>query len=206
MSVILLGDGNLTSSIAFDTSPLTLPTPALSPDIMQDNVDVIEGDGGWMVCYEKGTYRRVFPYRFTLLTQNQKDLIWNWWQKIKGRLHWFTLQLHGQAITSQFLQQYSGGSTTWVRNTVLNQADHYWRGFYVLVMDGGAQGNKRKIVNSFGGGTSFYFFPATDALIAVGNSVLLGYPVILDEDNINFTPRLPNFWDVQIIFKEKVMS
>jgi len=204
MSVILLGDGILTSSVAFTT--LTLPAPALTPDIMQDNVDMIEGDGGWAVCYEKGTYRRVFPYRFTLLTSAQKDSLWAWWQIVKGRLHWFTLQPHQQAVTSQIAQQWAGGSVEWIRNTSLNQADHYWRGFWVLVINGSAQGQKRKCINSYGGMNDIQISPIFDNPVAYGNNVQLGYPVILDEDSINFSPRLPNFWDVQMTFREKVMS
>jgi hypothetical protein len=206
MSVILLGDGTLTSSIAFDVSPLTLPTPALTPDVMGDNVDVIEGDGGWAVAYEKGIYRRVFPYRFTLLTQTQRDSIWQWWQKIKGRLHWFTLQPHGQAITSSIAQQWVGGSNEYIRNSLLNQTTPYWRGFWVMVLDGAAQGQKRKAIHSTGTLGDIQVSPVFDNIVAAGNMVLLGYPVTLDEDSINFAPRLPNFWDMQIIFREKVMS
>lgn len=208
MSVILQGDGNLTSSIAFPT--ITLPDPAPTPDIMEDNVDIVEGDGGWTVAYEKGTYRRIFPYRFTLLSASQKDDIWKWWQLIKGRLHWFTLQPHGQAVTQIFAQE-GPDSTYKIKNSLLvPQPTHYWRGFWALILSGTEQGAKRKIINSRGDDNPNWgdvdVSPPFDNAIVTGTDVLLGYPVALDEARINFSPRIPDFWDVETVFREKMMS
>lgn len=207
MSVILLGDGSLTSSKAIFGSPLTLPDPAPSQHIVRDNVDVIEGDGGFSVMYEKGTYRRIFPYRFTLLSESMKDQIDRWWKDMSGRLNWFTLQPQEQPITSSFLQQ-GTDSTSKITNSALNfsQLTHWWRGYWVIALTGSAAGQRRKIYNSWGDPYGDIYCYAFDNNIATGDEVILGYPVVLDEDSIIYIPRLPNFWDVQIVFKEKVIS
>lgn len=209
MSVILLGDGTITSSKAFYSSPFTLPDPAASPHIVRDNIDVIEGDGGCDVMYEKGTYQRIFPYRFTLVSNDIKEQIDRWWKNMEGRLNWFILQTPEQLITSEFTQEYTGGSNYIIENTLLKTGHltHWWRGYWVIVKDGAAQGQKRKIIKFYG--TPYghlYADPVFDNIVAVGDTVVLGYPVKLDEQDIQFIPRIPNFWDVNITFKEHLLS
>jgi hypothetical protein len=208
MSVYLKGDGFNYSSIAFDT--ITLPNPALSPDIMEDNVDVVESDAGYRVCYEKGTYRRIFPYRWTLLSTTQRHTIWAWWQKMKGRLHWFWLQPYDQAIT-EIIHQAEVPSDyiirsleAWPREILYLEAN----GFWLVVLEGNYQSEARKIINSGPDYPMSWYVvsPAYSGMIDVGIDLLLGFPVTLDESRIQFIPRHPNFWDVEIVFKEKIID
>lgn len=203
MSIQIFGDGSATSSIAFTT--ITLPTPALTREVLSDNVEIIEGDGGWTVAYEKGTYRRIFPYVFSLLSQTQKDTLFVWWELIKGRLNWFSLFPHEYPLASeQIQQQYTGGSNYIIQNTVLNQSTNFWRGWWVIVRSGLAINQRRKIYQS--GSNQVLVTPVFNNTIAVNDYVTLAYPVELENSEVTFSLRLPNFWDVNLTFKEKIMS
>lgn len=202
MSVILLGDGTNTSSIAIGV--YTFSHVALSPDRHRDNVDVIEGDGGYTVCYEKGTFIRIFPYRFTLLSDVQKKEFENKvWKTLKGRLHWFTLQPHNQPVTDILEQEYAGGSTLYIKNSLL-AGDQIWVGWWVIVLTGAAAGQKRKVISSDFSGV-LQVSPAFDNTVAVGDTFVLGYPVMFQEPDMGANPRIPNFWDMNITFVEKIM-
>jgi hypothetical protein len=207
MSVYLKGDGQNYSSIAFST--ITLPNPAISPDIMEDNVDVVESDAGYQVCYEKGTYRRIFPYRFSLLSDLKKEELWVWWQKIKGRFHWFLLQPSKQVSENidELEHEVDMGNDKLV-NAQFEQAINFWKGFWTIILTGDYSKTARKIIYSEPDIPNYYIqvFPAFEQAIPIGNVFIIGFPVTLDESRIQFIPRHPNFWDVEIVFKEKIID
>jgi hypothetical protein len=205
MSIYLKGDGAVYSSMAFDT--VTLPNPAISPDILEDNVDIVETDAGYIATYEKGTYRRIFPYRFTLLTQTQRDDLWIWWQNIKGRSHWFLLQPQEQKTVS-ILETETGENTDreLFNQYIYLQSPGTWKGYWVFILAGNYRKEARKVISEIPTDDSVIVSPPFSGYILEGLKFILGYPVTLDQARFEATPRFPNFWDVELIFKERIID
>jgi hypothetical protein len=203
MSIYLKGDGQIYSSVAFTT--ITLPNPAISPDIMEDNVDVVEGDGGYTAMYQKGTYKRIFPYKFTLLTEAQKNLLWTWYQTIEGRSNWFLLQPYGQPADTVGLLDNEQIGTDLLYNSYLYE-QRSWEGFWAFILGGDHRGETRKIIAFETDSNYIQVSPAFGGAIESYMKFILGYPVTLDEDKVEFVSHSYNYWDVQLIFREKVID
>ena len=312
MSVILKGDGQVYSSVAFDT--ITLADPAISNHILESNIEIVETEARHRTTFEKGTYRRIFPYHFSLLSATQKLALQNWYRIVKGRLHWFLLQPPEQyqswmgveleqgtdsnsIIYNDYIEgMYEGrvisfkdprtlswsssatstieigltavytGTTdkTWTCTidgtgvktvgagdikinwfdgtnygyTWLSQADQEifftgpggdglklsfsagdlvggntfevatllgrMRGFWVFILQGNYRRQARKIVQSGWGWAQVS--PAFSGIITEGTKFIIGYPVTLEGARFEATPRNPNFWDVDLIFKERIVG
>lgn len=200
MSVYLKGDGRIYSDIKFDA--ITLPNPAISPDVIEDNIDIIEADAGHTVTYQKGSHRRTFPYRFTLLTNSQKTELWNWWQVIQGRLSWFLLQPYEQQISSIFEQEMI---SEFIYNAELHNQRN-WEGYWIFVLDGDYGGEKRKATNFEISGDYIKPKPYFSGKITTGTNIILGYPVVLENARFEAMPRYPSFWDITLVFKEKMVN
>lgn len=214
MSIYLKGDGRIYSSIAFTT--ITLPNQSQSPEILEDNVEIVESEAGYNESYQKGNYRRVFPYRFTLLTQTQKDILWDWWVKIKGQSHWFLLQPQDQVFNTGITSQYYCGTymgqntcNKWLFGATDSEDFLAYRGFWSFILDGNCKGERRRITK---GGWHTPPFPYAEVYpffsndIILGTQFIIGYPVMLEGIRFEATPRIPNFWDVELVFKEKIID
>jgi hypothetical protein len=205
IQIKLKGDGIGSSSVAFTTlifpvSPESLPYP-------QDNVDLIEGDGGYEDSYEQGTYRMIFPYSLRQVSVADLNALESWWKIVKGRLHWFTLFPHNYPLSQESIQQaYSGGSTTIIQNALLNQGVDFWRGWWAYVFTGAAAGQKRKIISS-DGINKVTVSPAFNNIVAVNDYVQLSYFVRLLDDKLpKGSMRSPEYYDINLNMIEKVMD
>jgi hypothetical protein len=151
---------------------------------------------------------RIFPYQFTLISQILYEEIWTWWQKIKGQLHWFLLQPQEQYFTG--IVQQTHASTDEIYDTDLGiPILGGYNDSLAFILEGNCRKQARKIT---GGGLALPFGPFVDVspafseTIAVGTKALIGYPVSLDESRIEFVQRMPEFWDVNLVFREKIIS
>jgi len=183
-------------------------------------VELAEGDAGYSKVYKKGICRRIFPYRFTLLNQSQKDTLWDWWQKIKGRGHWFLLQPQDQFFPVGIQQQmycgtYMGQNTCnkWLFGSGFTdpypESFSVYKGPWAFILNGNYRKEARKIIT--GGWHTppepyAEVFPVFSGRIISWTTFIIGYPVTLDQARFEATPRFPNFWDVELIFKEKLVD
>lgn len=99
MSVVLLGDGTKTSSIAMVASPLAIKDPSPATPMFDDDDNVIErvGDGGYDYIYKAGVTRaelsfswKMLPYFGNAIGAGIHDLNRVWFYF--GRRHWLWLQ------------------------------------------------------------------------------------------------------------------
>lgn len=211
MSVIFLADGDFYSSKAFPGGSLSLPSIKKHPHRHRSGGQSVEGDAGWSIEYETGTYRRTFNLQWLLLSNDQKVSIERFFKALNGKANWFSLQLPDwpdEHWTSIFTQDKVGGSTTIIEDASAFDTPNITdglKGLYVYVLSGINQGYKRKI-DTHTPGSQAVVDPAFPNSVAQGVSLRLAYPVKFETEDVVCTHRHPLFWDVQLRLIEKVSS
>jgi len=214
MSVILLGDGTITSSVAITTLTLGNPGGLHPPAQPTENVDRLKSDGGVMTLYKKGRRGLVHTLRIPWLTTADMTLLLRFFEVVDST-NWFTLQdnlvyyksaFAHEGITAQNIVIYSATAfqTAWLYTKLGLTA------FCMSVVGGGGNtGERKRIVNQdiLISGWSTYdviVSPGFTNNIQVGDTFLLGLPVI-SASPPKIEPIKPSdAFKVELYFEEKI--
>lgn len=209
MSIYFVADGNYFSSKSYSGIQLQLSMTPIGR-IHRDNADVIEGDSGVAVQYEKGTYRRIFPIRLPIITDQQRANMEKFWKQMSGRSNWFTIVLGDppdRHYSAQFAQEGSASQTVIVNLTAFSDSQQPTHdnlvGAYIYSISGANAGKIRKITSqpSHGESVTVEAFPSN---IETGHILRLGYPVYGESDSLEVIPRLPLYFDVNMRLIERI--
>lgn len=198
MSVLFIGDGTKTSSIAFSTVTFT-NNPVVSSDIIpiEQNIEIIESDAKVRTVYKRGPIQMPMRMKFNLFTEAQLADIMDWKEIIVA--NWFTLQ-DQNVKTKTALTVDSGDADTIVADPDLFD----WlspTGRYVIMATGTLAGKRRRIKSYSSSSKLINLDTAFASSVTAGDTFYIGLPVFLTN---NPMPRRtpPNWWEIDFVFEE----
>jgi len=213
MSVILLGDGSITSSVALTTLTLNNPVVSNPPAQIFENREILKGDGGAMIIYKKGRRGLIHTLRIPWINASTMQLLLTFFETVDST-NWFTLQdnfiLVKTAITHTTLVP------LYPKTVILNATDFInWlfpktglTAFCMSVVGGGGNTGERRRIKRNGqiavADDSVLVDPGFTNDLQVGDTFLIGIPVIFAS-----SPRIEslnyNSFRVELNFEEAIL-
>jgi len=206
MSVILLGDGSITSSIAVTTLTLGNPIRSNPPGQIMGNVRGVEGEGGVQVLYKKGRRKLKFTMRIAWLSSTMVENLKEF-QEVIDQTNWFTLQDEFVLTKTDIVHETVTGQKYIITNSTAFDNWLYPRigltAFCMSVVGGGGNtGERRRIYAD--GANIIAVSPDFTNNIQIGDTFKIGIPVIFtDEVKIDKMNSL-GYFIAELYFEEKI--
>ena len=206
MGVRFTGNGTGTSSISFTTIDLRAPTLSTSMPSIIDQVELLKSDAGIITPYKPGQRQLQFDFRWNLLNNTELEAIKEFLEEVDGSNNWFTLQDHFiPEVAKAAMPELLGTSSPHTLLTADNLLGSLWSdkpvGRWAFIMSGSQINQRRRI--KFYGTSNITVDPGFAGTIAIGNTFLIGTPVIIMPGQIKILPRLNDRWDMSMTFLEK---
>jgi hypothetical protein len=202
MSVLLLGDGTITSSIALTTLTLNNPSPLSCPREFVDNFELQRGDGGVIQLYKKGRRSLRMTLRISWITTILMDNLMKVLETV-DQTNWFTLQDHTVYTKSNIAHETLTGQAEVIQNaTAFQNWLFFAEGLTAFAMTGANQGQRRRI--NYQDYTSIKVSPVFSNNIAIGDTFLIGIPVFLTSPPKIESIRYSDAFRVELNFEEKI--
>jgi len=206
MSVVLLGDGTITSSIALTTLTLGNPVSSNPPSQYSENREVQKSDGGVITLYKKGRMALNHTLKIPWLSKTDVENILRFFATVDSS-NWFTLQDHFVGYKSAFAHGTVPSQKIEIYNPVVDTNWIYQAigltAFCMSVVGGGGNTGERKRIVSQGVHYIEVFSPGFTNDIQIGDTFLLGIPVIFSSPP-RIEPMSYNSWKVELNFEEMI--
>ena len=207
MSVILLGDGTITSSVALTTLTLNNPVASNPPREFIDNLELLRGDGGVIQLYKKGRRSLRSTLRIPWMSKTIMDNLMKILETV-DQTNWFTLQDHTVGIKTSIAHETLTLQKILIRNpTAFNDSNWIFMpegltAFCLSVVGGGGNTGERRRIDYWSNNEIRVPLGFTNN-IQVGDTFLIGIPVIFASPP-KIEPLSYNSFRVEINFEEKI--
>jgi len=215
MSVVLLGDGTITSSIALTTLTLNNPPPLSPPAQFTENVDRLKSDGGVMTIYKKGRRGLIHTLPILWINTNTMQLLLTFFETVDST-NWFTLQDHLILVKTAISHQTLVPSypKTVIQNYPGTDFNNWFypktglTAFCMSVVGGGGNTGERRRIKRNAQITvpddSVLVDPGFTNNLQVGDTFLIGIPVTFTSPPKIVPVRHADAFKVELNFEEKI--
>lgn len=200
MSIVLTGDGTITSSVAITTLTLNDPVFRNKPREFIGNMEMLEGDGGVLQFYKKGRRSLRHTLRIPFLSATNIENLLELFETV-DQTNWFTLQDHTILTKTAIAQEAANQNDIIQHSTAFSNWFFPRMGLTAFCITGTNQGQRRRI--KFDAANAIQVSSAFSNIIVVGDTFLVGIPVYFETEPI-IEPASHNLFVVELNFREKI--